>query len=86
MIEIRCRNNAMSIKGHAMYDEYGKDIVCAAVSVLVATFANMYDVNVIEDEPCNMELEWKEADTAFLRTGLKLLENTYPDNVRIMTE
>ena len=27
-------------KGHAEYDEYGKDIVCAAVSILVVTLAN----------------------------------------------
>lgn len=28
------------IKGHAMYDDYGKDIVCAAVSSIVTTTVN----------------------------------------------
>ncbi|MFR4579186.1 MAG: ribosomal-processing cysteine protease Prp [Clostridium fessum] len=30
----------MEVKGHAGYDEYGKDIVCAAVSVLTVNMAN----------------------------------------------
>ena len=29
--------NRIIIKGHAMYDDYGKDIVCAAVSSTVMT-------------------------------------------------
>ena len=28
------------IKGHALYDDYGKDIVCAAVSSIVITTVN----------------------------------------------
>ncbi len=31
---------SVSIKGHAEYDDAGKDIVCAAVSVLVINTAN----------------------------------------------
>ena len=30
----------ISILGHAMYDEYGKDIVCSAVSSIVTTTIN----------------------------------------------
>lgn len=30
----------VSIQGHAMYDDFGKDIVCAAVSSCVITTAN----------------------------------------------
>ena len=30
----------VEVKGHAGYDEYGKDIVCAAVSVLTVNMAN----------------------------------------------
>lgn len=30
----------ISILGHAMYDEYGKDIVCSAVSSIVTTTVN----------------------------------------------
>ncbi len=30
----------VSIQGHAMYDDFGKDIVCAAVSSCVITTVN----------------------------------------------
>ncbi len=86
MIEIRYTKNYMSIKGHARYAAYGSDIVCAAVSTLIATFVNVYDVNVIEDEPCDMELSWENADTDFLITGLKLVADTYPENVKIIAK
>lgn len=33
--------NGFKISGHANYDEYGKDIVCASVSSIVITSINM---------------------------------------------
>ncbi len=35
MIEILITDNSISIKGHADYDEYGKDIICASVSTIL---------------------------------------------------
>lgn len=32
--------DSISIKGHADYDKYGKDIVCASISSIVATTIN----------------------------------------------
>ncbi len=46
MIEITVKKNqagiynGLCVKGHAGFDEYGKDIVCAAVSVLVINTLN----------------------------------------------
>ena len=42
MIKVNISNNLKQIfiKGHAEYAEYGKDIVCAAVSSIVATSIN----------------------------------------------
>ena len=45
MIKVNVTNNnglveKISIKGHAMYDDYGKDIVCASVSTMVITTVN----------------------------------------------
>ncbi|MCR4649548.1 MAG: ribosomal-processing cysteine protease Prp [Lachnospiraceae bacterium] len=40
--EIRC-------KGHAEYDDYGKDIVCAAVSVLVENCFNSVEKYAYDD-------------------------------------
>lgn len=84
MIKIKKLENGVTIRGHAGYAEPGKDIVCAAVSTLVATFINVCDVDIIEDEPDYMELGWKEGtDTTFFMIGLKLVENTYPGYVKI---
>ncbi len=35
MIEILITDNSISIEGHADYDEYGKDIICASVSTIL---------------------------------------------------
>ena len=44
MIKINIKKNEnidlIEVKGHANYDEYGKDIVCASVSSMVITTIN----------------------------------------------
>lgn len=45
MITVKMKKNGLnynkiSILGHAMYDEYGKDIVCSAVSAITTTTVN----------------------------------------------
>ena len=40
MIKVEIENNKIEIKGHANYDDYGKDIVCASVSSIVITTIN----------------------------------------------
>ena len=40
MIKINVRKDLVTISGHANYDEYGKDIVCASVSSIVYTTVN----------------------------------------------
>lgn len=40
MIKINISNNKITVTGHAEYDNYGKDIVCAAVSSTVITTVN----------------------------------------------
>ncbi len=40
MIKIIINKNQIKISGHAMYDDYGKDIVCAAVSSISITSIN----------------------------------------------
>ena len=51
MIKVNKTKNIISIKGHALYDKYGKDIVCASVSSIVYTTVNALfriDKNSIE--------------------------------------
>ena len=40
MIKVLVESKKISVLGHANYDEYGKDIVCAAVSATVITTIN----------------------------------------------
>lgn len=40
MIKIKLSKNHIEISGHALYDDYGKDIVCASVSSIVITTIN----------------------------------------------
>lgn len=40
MIKIQIKKNLITITGHANYDDYGKDIVCASVSSIVITSIN----------------------------------------------
>lgn len=40
MIKVTINSNKVSITGHALYDDYGKDIVCASVSSIVITTVN----------------------------------------------
>ena len=41
MISVKVLKNKIEIKGHALYDDYGKDIVCSAVSSIVTTTINV---------------------------------------------
>lgn len=41
MIEIRLGQRSVTARGHAGYRPYGQDIVCAGVSALLATAAEM---------------------------------------------
>lgn len=40
MIKVNIKKDLITISGHDNYDEYGKDIVCAAVSSTVITTIN----------------------------------------------
>ncbi len=41
MIKVTIKKDYIEIKGHAMYDDYGKDIVCASVSTLIISNINL---------------------------------------------
>lgn len=85
MINIRLTENRLEVKGHAGYAEIGKDIVCAAVSVLVFTFLEVNKDKVELDTFNNDEIaaDLKGADTEYLTTGLEFVENEYPGYVQL---
>lgn len=84
MIKITLTKNSLYITGHAQYAPAGQDIVCAAVSILAFTFMNTYQVQVNKCGNNIIDLSFDEdVDTKFIRTGFKLMEEEYPNNVRV---
>ena len=84
----------IEIKGHAMYDDFGKDIVCSAVSSIVTTTINgilllakdslKYKVDegsVIINYISNDEVTQTLIKNMF--NMLKELETSYPDNIQV---
>ena len=87
----------ISILGHAMYDDYGKDIVCAAVSGIVMTtvesIASIDETSIdVNEMPNKLEIIINKHDniTNKLITTminlLKELEKKYPKNIKIINK
>lgn len=96
MIVIQKDRNVVTITGHAGYGEPGKDIVCAAVSVLVQTLA----ASAKQLTADHMEVEYRAGfarisyngnlseDTHLLMDsffiGIQMIADTYPQYVRMV--
>ena len=95
MIKVEVTKKNISILGHANYDDYGKDIVCAAVSSItlcsVEAIAS-FDINAVDIKQSKDKLDIiinKEDNiTQKLITNmlncLKELEKKYPKNIEII--
>lgn len=90
--------NELKISGHSNYDRYGKDIVCAAVSILVYTaylsLKKIPDIKTkyVDDKESiylSVENYVKEMEgeirgiTIYLVAGLTLLSEKYKENVKL---
>ena len=95
MIKVVIEKNKIEITGHANYDEYGKDIVCASVSSIVITSINAcleIDEESIyyEDLENKIKIEILKEDkiTEKLINNmvfmLESLEKDYPKNIKIL--
>lgn len=93
MIKIIANKDVITITGHAEYDQYGKDIVCAAVSSTVITtingilsIDNTY-LNVIEGDTLIIEiLKHNEIVDKLIQNMINLLtelQKDYKDNINI---
>lgn len=98
MITITLKKEGETLKqiifhGHAMYDDYGKDIVCAGVSTMLTTTVNA--ILKFDDKAIDVSQE-KDIVLTVLKEDevtLKLLENlvellyeleeSYPKNIAI---
>ena len=88
----------LHIAGHAGFGTYGKDIVCAAVSILGYTWLN--ELLILEERKQVSNVTYKEKDgelliefsggddavnTAYetILTGFEALKQNYPENITL---
>ena len=94
MIKVKVGKKNISILGHANYDDYGKDIVCASVSSIVLcsveAIAN-FDTEAIDIKQSKDKLDIiiNKEDTTTKKlinnmlNCLKEIEKKYPKNIKI---
>ena len=84
----------IAILGHAMYDDYGKDIVCSAASSIVTTTVNgilALDKGslsyMVSKKGISIDIKNEDATTQILIGNmvslLKELEKNYPANIEV---
>ena len=89
----------LKVSGHSDYDKYGKDIVCAAISILIYTahlsLKKLPDIKIEysdDKETVCLSLEENYSKklegeirgiTIYLVNGLKLLSEKYQENVNL---
>ena len=97
MIKCFISNNKIRINGHANFDVYGKDIVCASVSSIIATTVN--SIMNIDSSSITYEDDGKEIIITKINSNnivdillntmidiLKDLEKQYKKNIKIESE
>ena len=90
----RAKYKKITILGHALYDDYGKDIVCAATSSIVTTTVNgilALDKGslsyMISKKGMTVNVKNDDSTTQILVGNmvslLKELEKNYPTNIEV---
>lgn len=90
MINICISNNKVTIKGHSGYAENGKDIVCSGVSALFFALCGYLKKRGLAkdckpnpgDSYITFNKEGKEGLLMFTE-GVKMIEENYPDHVKV---
>ena len=95
-IQITKKNNnidKITLKGHAGYAAYGKDIVCAGVSAILTTSVNAilsFDkaaVKILSEEPFELQILSHDAITSKLLLNMislfKEMAESYPKNITV---
>ena len=99
MIRIHVKKSLkeIEIKGHADYNEYGKDIVCAAVSAtylctingIFSLHENSIEIQEKNDKKIIKVLEENQTIITLLENMINCLENLekqYPKNIKLIKE
>lgn len=90
----KAKYKKITVLGHAMYDEYGKDIVCSAASSIVTTTVNgILALNkgslsyMISKKGLSITIKSTDETTQILIGNmislLKELEKNYPANIEV---
>ena len=94
MIKVTVKEKSIKIEGHALFDDYGKDIVCSSVSSIVTTSVNAcltFDKKsikyVVKKGLVKITILKNDETTKKLLTNminvLKDLSENYPENIKI---
>ena len=94
IVKENAKYKKISILGHAMYDDYGKDIVCSACSSIVTTTVNgilaLHKGSLsymVGKKGMSIEVKSEDETTQILIHNmvrlLKELEGNYPDNIEV---
>ena len=101
MIKVNIKNKngkvyEIVVKGHAGYDDYGKDIVCAAVSTMMITAVNNIislddSIDYVENDgllrvTIKKETEMNQKILNNVIMMLEDLKSQYPKNIEIRNE
>ena len=86
----------ITIKGHALYDDIGKDIVCASVSSTIITSINasllINEDSLLYNNDHGLHIKILSFDNVTTKiidnmiSNLKELEKAYPKNIQIKEE
>ncbi len=87
----------VKINGHAMYDDFGKDIVCSSVSSIITTTVNgiyeidkdYLDVKLIKDGMIITILKTDKICDKLVKNMLMLLSelsDNYPENIKVINK
>ena len=94
MIKVFIKNNSITLKGHANFADYGKDIVCSACSSIVITTVNgilalkkgSLDY-LVSKKGMTINVKIDDETTQILLNNmvslLRELEGNYPNNIEV---
>lgn len=94
IVKENAKYKKITLLGHAMYDDYGKDIVCSACSSIVTTTINgilSLDKDslsyMVSKKGMSIDVKSTDRVTQVLINNmvslLKELEGNYPDNIEV---
>jgi len=94
VVKENAKYKKITLAGHAMYDDYGKDIVCSACSSIVTTTVNgILALNkgslgyLVSKKGMSIDIKSDDQTTQILINNmvslLKELEGNYPDNIEV---